>query len=231
MTKVAGLGNYATILDTPAPLRGNRIVLTMKEFFSAASTFSLIELQEEEENEDMSLPFESLTYFLGSEGKETLSDGITQNNQGRSHGVYLTFRSTFVSANRGTELPLVSHARVADTVPEQIIGNMRVRVVAGSFGGISTPLPLDRFILLDVRIRSGMEALLELPGRYEALVYVLEGVAVFGWPSTSPGSTAYIGEGHTLHLPAEERDDAVLKIRTHPWEDTRFLVLAEPGKH
>lgn len=226
-TRTAEGSDYATVLDGNAALGGQGIVLSVEEFFSALAGPSSTPQQGIEGFQGKSDPVEVLTYYLDEDQEEREDHTEPWGIQQKSHGVRVMFTSRFPSAEGSPMLPVIPHARHAASVPEIFAKNARIRVVAGSYGGVTIPPPLSDFLLLDVRIRSGLEAELDLPGQLASMVYLLEGVAIFGKSDSSVKSTAYIGEGHSLHLPAMGRVGCTLHVKTHPWEDARFLLLAE----
>ena len=74
-------------------------------------------------------------------------------------------------------------------------GGDRVRVVVGSFEGVSSPLiPAEPFTFLDVTLQR--EITFNIPAAYNALVYVLEGVVAIG----AAGREQKIIRGHALAL-------------------------------
>jgi len=226
-TRTAEGSDYATVVGENAALGGEGIVLSMEEFFSAFAGPSSTPQQGMEGFQGRSDPVEVLTYYLDEDQRARKDEIEPWEIQQKSHGIRIMFTSRFSSAEGSPVLPVIPHARTAISVPEIIANNARIRVVAGNYGGIAVPPPLSDFLLLDVRIRSGMDAELDLPGQLASVVYLLEGVAIFGKSDASVESTAYIGEGHSLHLPAMGKVGSILHIKTHPWEDARFLVLAE----
>jgi redox-sensitive bicupin YhaK (pirin superfamily) len=88
------------------------------------------------------------------------------------------------------------HYLEPDQVPEWR-GNDgdRVRVVVGSFAGISSPLvPPEPFTLLDAFLRGGIS--MEVPAAHNAVLYVIAGGALVG----AGGHQAEIAQGHALAL-------------------------------
>ena len=105
------------------------------------------------------------------------------------HGLQL-----FVNLSSRNKLttPRVTGLASSDVPEWRSYGRDRVRVVAGSFGGLSSPLaPAEPFDLLDVELRCEMS--FDLPDAHNALIYVLIGdivVSVDGREQTMMGGLA-----------------------------------------
>lgn len=108
------------------------------------------------------------------------------------HGIQI-----FVNLSSHSKLtpPRVLHLDPADVPEWRSETGDRVRVVAGSFGGLTSPLvPAEPFTLLDVHLRHEM-SLAAQPG-HTVLVYVLSGyVAV-----SADGHQEKVEGGHALAL-------------------------------
>ncbi|GAQ91479.1 hypothetical protein KFL_007930020 [Klebsormidium nitens] len=161
------------------------------------------------------------------------------------HGLQLFLRSALQPVvekavgdgeDGGSELhwPIVNHGREAEFVAEAGAGGGQVKVVAGGYGGVWSGPPLDGFQLLDVSM--GPDCRLEIPlhSKAGALVYILEGVGLFGGETAGFASASYQNEGHALWLPAHgstgvEQDS--LLVRTNRMSGVRFIFLAETSPH
>eukprot|EP00850_Spirogloea_muscicola_P022456 SM000296S11291 [mRNA] locus=s296:75636:77876:+ [translate_table: standard] len=130
--------------------------------------------------------------------------------------------------------------------PEGAGGGAIVRVVAGDCCGVAAPPPLTDFVLLDVRMRPGSVVHLPVPASYAALVYILEGVGMFGGGDGSSGGdnglnlglpkkqslpvASYQNEGHALELLPFDADGMThLRVQCHPWSGLRLILIAASG--
>eukprot|EP00850_Spirogloea_muscicola_P019532 SM000193S05156 [mRNA] locus=s193:75445:77910:+ [translate_table: standard] len=130
--------------------------------------------------------------------------------------------------------------------PEGAGGGAMVRVVAGDCCGVAAPPPLTEFVLLDVRMRPGSVVHLPVPASYAALVYILEGVGMFGGGNGSSGGdnglslglptkqslpvASYQNEGHALELLPHDADGMThVRVQCHPWSGLRLILIAALG--
>ena len=89
------------------------------------------------------------------------------------HGLQLCVN---LSSSAKLSRPTVFHIEPEDVPLWRNDGGDRVRVVVGTFSGISSPLaPAEPLSLLDVRMRSAVQ--FELPAGHNAIVYLLSGIA------------------------------------------------------
>ncbi len=103
-----------------------------------------------------------------------------------------------------------------ERIPEIEHQGARVRVVAGSLGGVTGPVSgvsVDPS-MFDVRLASGRAATFEVPPEHAAFVYVYEGVARVGASATEVRARhlAVIGKGERLTVRSDD--------------GARFLLLA-----
>jgi redox-sensitive bicupin YhaK (pirin superfamily) len=113
----------------------------------------------------------------------------------------------------------------------------RVRVVVGSFAGLTSPLtPVEPFSLFDIRLQSAV--MFGLPQAHNALVYVLSGVAqviangharrlessqaVAFQGIREPALVQLVGSAHVLVLSGAEIREPMVSdgpfIMNHPWQ-------------
>jgi redox-sensitive bicupin YhaK (pirin superfamily) len=96
-----------------------------------------------------------------------------------------------------------------EDIPEtEIDGGGRVRVVAGSFNGVTGPIDgiATRPILLDVALPAGGRVAVPLPRGHNAFVYPFEGEAEVGDPAVAVprGTIAVLDEGEGIALRAPQ---------------------------
>ena len=100
--------------------------------------------------------------------------------------------------------------RYQDIAPERVpkaalAGGARVRVLAGSFAGLTGPVEgiVTEPLLLDVALPAGGQASVPVPVGHAVFAYVFEGEAALGQPGrlVPRGSAAVLGAGDevTLH--------------------------------
>ncbi|MHB1132162.1 MAG: pirin family protein [Chloroflexota bacterium] len=91
-------------------------------------------------------------------------------------------------------------------VPEVAVGDARVRLLAGTLAGHSSPLTLHNPTLyLDVALPAAGTATLPVPADFAAFLYVLEGRGRFGDPEVAAGAyqRLVLGAGESLHATAD----------------------------
>jgi redox-sensitive bicupin YhaK (pirin superfamily) len=101
-------------------------------------------------------------------------------------------------------------------IPEATVGDARVRVIAGTLAGHTSPLALHNPTLyLDVTVPATGRAALPVPAEYAGFLYVLEGRGRFGSPPVEAGAyqRLVLGPGGTVRAEAEG-------------ERLRFVLLA-----
>ncbi|MGY3452975.1 redox-sensitive bicupin YhaK (pirin superfamily) [Bradyrhizobium sp. USDA 4353] len=111
------------------------------------------------------------------------------------HGLQL-----FLKLSAGNELRAPRMLQLAgDEVPEWTSGDGdRVRVVVGSFNGVASPLvPAERFTLLDVTLRRGLDYALT-PGEV-AIIYATQG----GLAITTDDGRRDLAEGEAIAVQGE----------------------------
>eukprot|EP00850_Spirogloea_muscicola_P014335 SM000102S09193 [mRNA] locus=s102:111032:112820:- [translate_table: standard] len=139
--------------------------------------------------------------------------------------------------------PTLAAGNGVEDRPEGAGGGAMVRVVAGNCCGVAAPPPLTDFVLLDVRMRPGSVVHLPVPASYAALVYILEGVGMFGGGDSSSGGdnglssglptkqslavASYQNEGHALELlPFAANGMTHLRVQCHPWSALQLILIA-----
>ncbi len=97
-------------------------------------------------------------------------------------------------------------------------GDDRVRVVVGSFEGVSSPLmPTEPFTMLDARLRNGI--IFDLPQAHNAVVYVLAGTV-----DVQAGSlTRQVDASHALGVGG---GDGGARLTIAPRQSAHLLILS-----
>ncbi len=107
----------------------------------------------------------------------------------------------------------------ADKIAGVDIPGGRVRVVSGSYGGVSGVDPkYVKALMLDVTLDSGASAVFEIPADKNGFVYALEGAGVFGGTEIPGKSAGILGAGDALSVEAGE-------------SGVRFMLLAADPLH
>lgn len=116
--------------------------------------------------------------------------------------------------------PEVQTLSVAEVPTTTLPMGGTVRVIAGVQKGASGPIVADRTkaILLDVNLPRGSGASLDVASDKVAMIYVLQGQAMFGITGTSTGEM--VGRGHLILL----SDGDVVKVMSGQM-GARFLVV------
>jgi hypothetical protein len=159
------------------------------------------------------------------------------------HGVHLYLRSNMRSMNEAASSgrtepcvvetsgslvrPVIDHVRDASSIEPTTVHGASVRVIAGSFGGVSAGPPLQDFVMLDVQMRPGSEMSLPLDPSFGVLIYILEGVGIFEPNRFEEEAPFYENEGHGLYIPPSQKQ-ASTTIRTHEWSQLRFILIGAP---
>ncbi len=118
-------------------------------------------------------------------------------------------------------IPEIQTLTVSDIPVVKLPMGGSVRVIAGSLQNVSGPIVADRTkaILLDVDLVQGGGASLDIAADKVAMIYVLQGQAMFGITGTSTGEM--VGRGHLIVL---SEGDVVKVLSGH--KGARFLVIA-----
>lgn len=191
-----------------------------------------------QQQEKSAVPYQAevLTYFL-----EEKVEGSTNERESDTtrHGIQVFFQTCKTDdvsgyANNGFTKPLSldSHVREALSTETLLLesgdskGGAKVRVIAGRYENILSPVPFQDFVLLDILMRPGSEAKLPVNPLHGLIVYILEGVGIFN----RNGSIRpfYENEGHGIWFPPLVRDKVagnLLHVSCHLWSSLRFLVL------
>jgi len=150
------------------------------------------------------------------------------------YGFQLSIDSILKPMPGAPPFPPLQHVRSIQDVPKTTLktkaSDVSVRVVTGSFAGVSAPPPLTSGVtMLDIEMGPEDEVLLPVDSRRGVLVYVLEGVAMFD--TAMQDVTNYTNEGHAIYYwqPINEDPDASpvpLRVRTHPCSTVQFILLA-----
>lgn len=150
------------------------------------------------------------------------------------HGVQVNVNLS--SKNKATG-PAVFHAEPERLPQWRNQTGDRVRVVIGSFAGLSSPvIPAEPFSLFDIRLRSSV--LFELPQAHNAMAYVLSGIAnvvangharrlearqaVAFQAIRAPAFVQLIGSAHLLVMSGPELREPIVSdgpfIMNYPWQ-------------
>ncbi len=167
-------------------------------------------------------------------GSGILHEELPHDEAREVHGLQVNVN---LSSKNKMIAPAVFHAE-----PEQLpqwrnqTGD-RVRIVLGSFAGLSSPIaPVEPFSLFDVRLRSSV--LFELLQSHNAMVYVLSGIthvvangharrlearqAIAFQGIRAPAFVQLIGSGHVLLLSGPELREPMVSdgpfIMNYPWQ-------------
>ncbi|MDO9173608.1 MAG: pirin family protein [Actinomycetota bacterium] len=98
----------------------------------------------------------------------------------------------------------------ATEIPEVVRdGDVRVKVIAGSFDGVAGPVqqPATQPLYLDVRLPAGASTSLDVPRGHSVFVYVYEGNALLGSGAqreTGRGVLAVLGDGDAVDIAAAD---------------------------
>jgi redox-sensitive bicupin YhaK (pirin superfamily) len=117
-------------------------------------------------------------------------------------------------------MPQVQTLAAADIPTVELPMGGTIRVIAGSQKTVSGPIVADRTkaLLLDVNLPRGSGVSLDIPADKVAMLYVLQGRAMFGITGTSTGEM--VGRGHLILL---SQGDVVKVLSGHM--GARFLVV------
>jgi redox-sensitive bicupin YhaK (pirin superfamily) len=106
-------------------------------------------------------------------------------------------------------------------VPEAVADGALVRVVAGEFGAVRSPLTLrNPTLYLDVRLQPEASLEIPVPADYSGLAYVLSGRGEFGAPPVAAGpyQRLELGQGGALRVRAAAEGDGA-------GEGLRFVLI------
>lgn len=106
-----------------------------------------------------------------------------------------------------------------DEVPEVTGEGTRVRVIAGTHDGTTSPVTLrNPTQYLDVHLDPGCGTMLDVPAGLQGLAYVVAGTGIIGTPPVvaGPHQRLVLGAGDVVHARADDASDAPF----------RFVVIA-----
>jgi hypothetical protein len=108
-----------------------------------------------------------------------------------------------------------------ERIPEVALGDgSRVRVLAGTFGGLTGPVEgiVTEPLLLDLTVPASGSVAVPLPRGHSAFLYVFAGAARIGEPATAVprGSAALLGEGDVALVRGDGEEARVLLAAARP---------------
>jgi len=106
----------------------------------------------------------------------------------------------------------------AAAIPEVVQGGVRVRVLAGEFGGVRGVIddPATDVRYLDVALAAGARFGLPLNDTHNAFVYVFEGAVQLAGDALAQHTLAVLGSGDTLEIVAEEAGARFILVAGRP---------------
>lgn len=110
----------------------------------------------------------------------------------------------------------------ADKIPAVEDNGVKVRVVAGEYGGIQGPVTeiAARPLYMDVNLEPGASFSLTVPQEHTLIVYVFEGEGLFGSRDTDPGE--FVESVRMLVMDSGEHFNA----QAGPGSNLRFMLMA-----
>lgn len=174
-----------------------------------------------------------LTYLL----EEKLEDDIDEESEDNSvkHGIrvfFQTCKKTGVGVYESMKVlplsPLTSKAGSVETLflgSSNNEGGAKVRVVAGQYESVSTPVQ-ENFVLLDIVMRPGAAAKIPVNSSHALIIYILEGVGIIKRDASV--RPFYENEGHGIWFPPvleKKLEGNYLHVTCHLWSSLRLLVL------
>ena len=109
----------------------------------------------------------------------------------------------------------------AATIPAYEQDGLRVRVVAGSYAGITGPVTeiAASPLYLDVQMTPGTEFVQPIPGGHTALAYLFDGEALFGDQTVSAVHMLWFGDGDHLRVQTENSAARFVLIAGMPFRE------------